>query len=270
MAESTDTAQMTPSGRARGTVILETQGLTKWYGAVKALNDVDFTMRTHEVIALVGDNGAGKSTFAKLISGAITPTAGTIKVLGEEVAFTSPSDARAYGIETVYQDLALVPHIDVGGNLFLGRELTKFGAVGKRLGILDLKAMAAEARVSLDKLKVNIPSVRSPIGAMSGGQRQATAIARGVFWGSELVILDEPVAALGVQETEQALRTIEDVASTGVPLIVISHNLEHVFRVATRVVVFRLGRLAADLVASETDPSEVVGYITGAIKAQTA
>jgi len=256
--------------RAPGTLVLRTSGLTKWYGAVKALNDVDFEIRTGEVVALVGDNGAGKSTFAKMIAGAIPPTAGTIELLGEEVSFADPAEARKLGIETVYQDLALVPHIDVGGNLFLGREPTRFGAIGRFLGILDLKAMSKAAWASLERLKVKMPSVTSPIGAMSGGQRQATAIARSVLWGSELIIMDEPVAALGVQETEQALQIIEDVAGHGVPLIVISHNLEHVFRVATRVVVFRLGRLAADLPASETSPEEIVGYITGARKSNGA
>jgi len=252
--------------RDPGTVVLRTKKLTKWYGAVKALNDVDVEIRTGDVVALVGDNGAGKSTFAKLISGAITPTKGTIEFLSQDVKFENPSEARSLGIETVYQDLALVPHIDVGGNLFLGREPTRFGLLGRIFGILDLKSMRNSAWASLERLKVKLPSVTTPIGSMSGGQRQATAIARSVLWGSELILMDEPVAALGVQETEEALKLIEDVASHGVPLVVISHNLEHVFRVANRIIVFRLGRLVVDIQTKDTTPQEIVGYITGATK----
>lgn len=258
--------ESTLKDRELGTLVLRTKNLTKHYGGVKALTGVDFEIRTGEVVALVGDNGAGKSTFAKLISGAIAPTEGTIEFFGKEVTFKDPSQARELGIEAVYQDLALVPHIDVGGNLFLGREPAPFGFLGKALGLLDLKSMRESAWDSLERLKVKLPSVTTPIGAMSGGQRQATAIARSVLWGSELILMDEPVAALGVQETEEALKLVEDVASHGVPLIIISHNLEHVFRIATRVVVFRLGGLVADVQVKDTSQQEIVGYITGAIK----
>lgn len=249
---------------------IETVDLGKSYGAVQALMDISVQIRGGEVVALVGDNGAGKSTFVKLLSGDVAPTHGTIRVRGESVNFASPSDARDLGIETVYQDLALAGHIDVGGNLFLGREPTRGGVVGKIFGILDLKTMATQAEQALADLKVRLPSVRAPIGTMSGGQRQATAIARTALWGSQLLILDEPTAALGVQESEKALRLIEDVASRGIPLIMVSHNVEHVFRVATRVIVFRQGRLAADLSIHETNPEEVVGYITGARSAPAA
>lgn len=244
--------------------VLVTKELTKDYGALKALSGVNFRMRRGEVVAVVGDNGAGKSTFAKAISGAVQPSSGSIELLGKEVSFKDPAEARAAGIEVVYQDLALVPHIDVGGNLFLGREPAPFGVIGKLFGVIDLKAMSSGAWEAIEKLNVKLPSVTTPIGAMSGGQRQATAISRSVLWGSELIIMDEPVAALGVQETEGALQLIEDVARSGVPLIVISHNLEHVFRVATRIVVFRLGRIVADLDSQDTRPEEIVEYITGA------
>jgi len=254
--------------RSPGTVVLRTENLTKHYGGVEALTDVNFEIRTGDVVALVGDNGAGKSTFAKMISGAISPTAGKIEFFGKEVAFKDPAQARELGIEAVYQDLALVPHIDVGGNLFLGREPAPFGLLGRALGLLDLGAMRKSAWEALERLKVKLPSVTTPIGSMSGGQRQATAIARSVLWGGELIIMDEPVAALGVQETEEALKLVEDVASHGVPLVIISHNLEHVFRLANRIVVFRLGGLAADVKVEDTTPQEIVGYITGATKAQ--
>lgn len=248
------------------TPVVRTHDLTKWYGPVKALTDVNFEIHRGEIVSLVGDNGAGKSTFAKLLAGVITPTHGSFELLGEEVQFHDPSEARERGIETVYQDLALVPHLDVGGNLFLGREPTIGGPIGRLFGLLDLRGMARSAEESLEQLNVRLPSVRSSVGNMSGGQRQATAIARTVLWGSELIIMDEPVAALGVQETEKALVLIEDVGRRGVPLIVISHNMEHVFRVSTRVIVFRQGRLVADLPIKETSPEQVVGYITGAIK----
>lgn len=260
--------ESTVKDRKPGTVVLRTKNLTKHYGGVKALSGVDFEISTGEVVALVGDNGAGKSTFAKMISGAEIPTSGSMEFLGKEVSFKDPSQARSLGIEAVYQDLALVPHVDVGGNLFLGREPSPFGLLGKALGILDLKSMRTSAWESLERLKVKLPSVTTPIGSMSGGQRQATAIARSVLWGSELILMDEPVAALGVQETEEAIKLVEDVASHGVPLIIISHNLEHVFRMATRVVVFRLGGMVADVAVKDTTPEEVVGYITGATKAQ--
>lgn len=260
--------ETTMRDRTIGTVVLRTKNLTKHYGGVEALTDVDFEICTGDVVALVGDNGAGKSTFAKLISGAIAPTSGTMEFLGNDVSFKDPAQARELGIEAVYQDLALVPHIDVGGNLFLGREPAPLGLFGRALGLLDLKAMRKSAWESLERLKVKLPSVSTPIGSMSGGQRQATSIARSVLWGSELIIMDEPVAALGVQETEEALKLVEDVASHGVPLIIISHNLEHVFRIANRIIVFRLGGLAADVRVEDTSPEQIVGYITGATKAQ--
>lgn len=241
--------------------------VSKWYGAVCAVDDVDFAIHRGEVVALVGDNGAGKSTFVKILSGAVVPTSGEIFVDGEPVELSSPHDARELGIETVYQDLALVGHIDVGGNLFLGREPTRGGILGRFLGILDLKAMNEKAEQALGDLGVSVPSVRAPVGTMSGGQRQGTAIARTALWGTKLLILDEPTAALGVKESEEALRLIEDVAARGTPLIMVSHNVEHVFRVATRVVVLRHGRVAADLAIGETTPEEVVSYITGAVGA---
>ncbi|NEE04181.1 sugar ABC transporter ATP-binding protein [Phytoactinopolyspora halotolerans] len=247
-----------------GTPAVRTIGLSKWYGSVRALSEVNLEIYPGEVVALVGDNGAGKSTLVKALSGAFQPTSGEIHIDGAPARLHTPADARKLGIETVYQDLALVAHVDVGGNLYLGREPTRWGVIGRLFGILDLPAMSKHAERALAELKVTIPSVRSPVGTMSGGQRQATAIARTALWGSKLLILDEPTAALGVQESEEALQLIEDVAAQGIPLIVVSHNIEHIFRIATRIVVLRQGRLVADLDRGDTSPDEVVGYITGA------
>lgn len=250
-------------GSSTAAPAVRTVELTKWYGSVRALSGVNFEISRGEVVALVGDNGAGKSTFVKMLAGDILPTSGEIHVDGEPVQLHEPGDARKLGIETVYQDLALVNHVDVGGNLYLGREPTRGGLLGRLSGVLDQRRMARRADAALDELHVSVPSVRSPVGTMSGGQRQAVAIARTVYWGTKLLILDEPTAALGVKESTEALHLIERVAEKGIPLIVISHNIEHVLQIATRVCVMRHGELVADLDRDETTGDEIVGYITG-------
>lgn len=257
-----------PQHTATATPVLELRGVSKHYGAIRAATGVSFAIHRGETVALVGDNGAGKSTLVKIISGAIEPTEGELLIDGRPVHFRGPADAREAGIETVFQDLALVDELDAAGNLFLGRELTYGGAIGRFLGLLDLGGMWERTSAALKDARLRVPSVKRPVRLMSGGQRQANAIVRAVFWGKKLLLLDEPTAALGVDESEQALQTIERIAETKLPMIVVSHNLQHVFRIADRILVMRQGRLAAALVKSETTPEEVVAYITGARSAQ--
>jgi len=239
------------------TPLLEARGLTKRFLHVQALDDVGFRVYPGEVVALVGDNGAGKSTLMKILCGAYQPDAGTILVDGREVAVRSPHDAMALGIAVVYQDLALVNHRDVATNVFLGREPTRWLTVDK--GRMD-----REARAVLRRLKINIPSVHTLVGLLSGGQRQAVAIARAVQQGGRLVFMDEPTAALGIQEQGKVLRVIEDLKTQGTAVVVVSHNLQHVFHVADRIVVMRGGRNGGERRRSETTAEEIVGLIVGA------
>ncbi|WP_333826357.1 ATP-binding cassette domain-containing protein [Pararhodobacter sp.] len=249
---------------ANSAAVLELRNVSKAYGAIKAATGVSFQVGPTETVALVGDNGAGKSTLVKMISGTIQPTDGTLVMEGEAVAFRSPADARAHGVETVFQDLALIDQLDAAGNLFLGRELTRGGKIGQFLGLLDLREMWARTEAALKDSNLKVPSVKRPVRSMSGGQRQANAIVRTVYWGKKLLLLDEPTAALGVDESEHTLRAIERIREKQLPMIVVSHNLQHVFRISDRILVMRQGRLAAQLVTSETTPEEVVAYITGA------
>ena len=257
---------MTPSASAP---VLELRNVSKTYGAIQAVSDVSFSVAGGETVALVGDNGAGKSTLVKIISGTVAASGGSLLVDGTPVEFRAPADARRHGIETVFQDLALIDELDVAGNLFLGREITKGGAIGKFLGVLDLKEMWARAQGALTDSNLRVPSVKRPVRSMSGGQRQANAIVRTVYWGRKLLLLDEPTAALGVHESEHTLRTIERIREKQVPMIVVSHNIQHVFRISDRILVMRQGRLAATLVTRDSAPEEVVAYITGAKAAQT-
>jgi len=249
---------------AKSQAVLELRNVSKSYGAIKAAIDVTFEVGPSETVALVGDNGAGKSTLVKMISGTIQPSEGSLVMEGEPVEFRSPADARAHGVETVFQDLALIDQLDAAGNLFLGREMTRGGKIGQFLGILDLKEMWSRTEAALMDSNLKVPSVKRPVRSMSGGQRQANAIVRTVYWGKKLLLLDEPTAALGVDESEHTLRTIERIREKQLPMIVVSHNLQHVFRISDRILVMRQGRLAAQLITSETTPEEVVAYITGA------
>jgi fructose transport system ATP-binding protein len=246
-------------------LVLKTEGLTKHYGGVHALVGADFELRAGEHVAIVGDNGAGKSTFVRQITGVETRTSGKVWFDGQEVDFAGPLDAREAGMECVFQNLALADDLDVPSNLFLGRE-----KIWLNLGpfsILDRRAMRAATQEALKKTAVKIPNILNTIRNMSGGQRQCVAIARSATFASKLIIMDEPTAALGVQETLQVENIIKGLKEQGVPLILISHNLRQVFDLVDRIIVFRRGHLVANLNKSETDGNDIVSYITG-VKSQ--
>lgn len=245
------------------TALLEARGLTRKFGQVTALDGADFDIEAGEVVALIGDNGAGKSTLVKALSGNLQVDAGAVFFDGEPVTIDTPTRASALGIETVHQDLALAPHLDPAQNMFLGRETARPGLAG-RLGFLDNKAMRAEAREAFDALGATVRSLTSPVGAMSGGQRQAIAIARAVHWASRIVFLDEPTAALGVRQTANVLDTIRRVRDRGVGVVFISHSMPHVIEVSDRVQVLRLGQQVATFQTSQTSMEELVGAMTGA------
>ncbi len=245
-----------------GEVILKTEALSKHYGGVHALIDCNFEIREGEHVAIMGDNGAGKSTFVRQITAVERRTSGRIWFCGKEVDFQGPLEAREAGIETVFQNLALADHLDVPDNLFLGREKVRV-----RLGpfsILDYKGMRAATLASLKKTGVKIPNILNPIESMSGGQRQCVAIARTATFHSKLTIMDEPTAALGVQETDQVERIIRTLKEAGESLILISHNMRQVMDLCDRIVVWRRGRICANLKKEETNGQDVVAYITGA------
>ena len=248
------------------TPVLEGRGLVKRYGRVTAMDGADFELAAGEVLAVVGDNGAGKSTLIKTLSGAVIPDEGQIFVDGEPVRFHGPLDARKHGIETVYQDLALAPAQDIATNMFLGREKRRAGPLGTALRLLDSKGMRAEARRVLDELGIDIKSMTQPVETLSGGQRQAVAVARAAAFGTRVVIMDEPTAALGVAESAKVLALIGRIRDRGLPVVLISHNMPHVFEIADRVHVHRLGRRVA-VVSPETHTmNEVVGLLTGALR----
>lgn len=243
-------------------VILKTEDLTKHYGGVHALEGADFELQAGEHVAIMGDNGAGKSTFVRQITGVEQRTRGKIIFYGEEVHFAGPLDAREAGIETVFQTLALADDLDVPDNLFLGREkvLVNLGP----FSILDYKGMRKATEEGLKKTAVKIPNIKNTIRNMSGGQRQCVAIARTATFHSKLTIMDEPTAALGVQETAQVENIIRTLKDQGEPLILISHNMRQVFDLVDRIIVFRRGRIVANLRKDDTDGQDVVAYITGA------
>ncbi len=241
--------------------VLSLRGILKHYGPVHALDGVDFDLHPAEIVGLVGDNGAGKSTLVKVMSGAIEPDAGTILFEGKPITIRSPLEAREIGIETVYQDLAVIPWLDVEANLFLGREIT--GARWWNRWLLDKPAMRREAASHIASLRVGLKSVRQPVGLLSGGQRQSVAVARAISWGRKVVIMDEPTAALGVRESEGVLDLIRRVKERGLAVVLISHNIPHVFEVTDRIFVLRQGREAGTLITKKAHVSEVVGLITG-------
>jgi D-xylose transport system ATP-binding protein len=247
---------------ARPTPLLELRGISKRFGAVQALNDVRFDVQRGEVVALVGDNGAGKSTLIKIISGIFPPDSGTILWEGTETVLHGPADAVALGISTVYQDLALADNLDVVANLFLGREV---GSPGGVFGTLDEIAMERRSITVLRRLSVKIPSVRTAIAALSGGQRQAVAAARSVLWENKVVLLDEPTAALGVGQAHEVLELVRRLRDDGRGVVIISHNLEDVFAVADRITVLRLGRYVGTYDAKTVTREQLVGYMTGAV-----
>jgi fructose transport system ATP-binding protein len=244
--------------------ILEAQGLVKKYGQVVALNGADFDLMAGEILAIIGDNGAGKSTLIKALSGALQPEEGEILLEGETVNFRSPRDARRAGIETVYQDLAVAPALDIASNVFLGRETRRRGPAGRVLRLLDKRGMRREAARHFEELGIRVQSIGQPVENLSGGQRQGVAVARAATWARRLVIMDEPTAALGVKETRQVLDLILRVRERGLPVILISHDMPHVFELADRIHIMRLGRRVAVVTPKTHTMPEAVAIMTGA------
>jgi fructose transport system ATP-binding protein len=249
------------------TPVLKARGLMKRYGTVVALNGADFDLMPGEILAVIGDNGAGKSTLIKAISGAIVPDHGTIEFEGRPVHFRRPDDARSAGIETVYQNLALSPALSIADNMFLGRELRKPGVLGSVFRLLDRSGMQRFAREKLSDLGLmTIQNINQAVETLSGGQRQGVAVARAAAFGSKVIILDEPTAALGVKESRRVLELILDVRSRGIPIILISHNMPHVFEVADRIHIHRLGKRIAVINPKDYSMSDAVAIMTGAMK----
>jgi fructose transport system ATP-binding protein len=248
--------------------ILEARGLVKRYGHVVALNGADFELYPSEITAIIGDNGAGKSTLIKALSGAIQPDEGEIRLDGALITFRAPLDARRAGIETVYQELAVAPALDIAENIFLGRELRRGGVAGRVLRALDKRRMRREAARHFSELKIGVPSIGQAVENLSGGQRQGVAVARAAAWGRRLVIMDEPTAALGVKETRQVLDLILRVREGGLPVILISHDMPHVFELADRIQIMRLGRRVAVVTPQTHSMPEAVAIMTGATRVE--
>jgi ABC-type sugar transport system ATPase subunit len=242
--------------------MLEVRHLTKRFGGLTAVDDVDLQVFPGEVVGLLGDNGAGKSTLIKMVSGVYQPDGGQLLFQGKEVRLASPAAALELGIETLYQDLALAENLDVFSNIFMGRERTRrfLGLVP----VLDHQTMHDESKKVLDRLDIHIPSLRKLIKTLSGGQRQAVAIGRSIYWNAKLLIMDEPTAALGVQEQKKVLDLVRLLRGQGIPVLLISHQMYDVFAVTDRLVVMRRGRKVAERITKETNTDEVVGLITGA------
>ena len=245
--------------------LLTARGLVKRYGRVTALNNADFDLYPGEILAVIGDNGAGKSSLIKAISGAVTPDEGEILLEGKPVHFKSPMEARDAGIETVYQNLALSPALSIADNMFLGREIRKPGIMGNWFRMLDRGAMEKRAREKLTELGLmTIQNISQAVETLSGGQRQGVAVARAAAFGSKVVIMDEPTAALGVKESRRVLELILDVKRRGLPIVLISHNMPHVFEVADRIHIHRLGRRLTVIDPKEYSMSDAVAFMTGA------
>lgn len=238
--------------------IVAMRGISKRYGGVQALADVTLELYAGEVHALVGDNAAGKSTLIKVLAGAVPRDSGSISFEGREVAIDAPRDAKELGIETVYQDLALADNLDVAANIFLGREITLKGPLRP---FLDLRRMEQESRSLLTRFKINIPSIRQKVRSMSGGQRQSIAIARSVYFNAKVVILDEPTAALGVEETRKVYDLVREMRAHGLAVLMISHNLNHVFENSDRITVLKTGRLVGTRRVAETSRDEILRMI---------
>jgi fructose transport system ATP-binding protein len=245
--------------------ILTTRGLVKRYGRVTALDSADFDLYPGEILAVIGDNGAGKSSLIKAICGAVTPDEGEIKLEGKTLHFKSPMEAREVGIETVYQNLALSPALSITDNMFLGREIRKPGFLGQFLRMLDRPAMEKRARDKMTELGLmTIQNITQTVETLSGGQRQGVAVARAAAFGSKVIIMDEPTAALGVKESRRVLELILDVKRRGLPIVLISHNMPHVFEVADRIHIHRLGRRLCVINPKDFSMSDAVAFMTGA------
>jgi fructose transport system ATP-binding protein len=254
---------MTKSGTRQP--ILQARGITKRYGTVVALNGADFDLYPDEILGVIGDNGAGKSSLIKALSGAVAPDHGEIKLEGQVVNFRSPQDGRDAGIETVYQNLALSPALSIADNMFLGREIRKPGPLGSIFRMMDRGAMQKFARDKLSELGLmTIQNINQAVETLSGGQRQGVAVARAAAFGSKVVIMDEPTAALGVKESRRVLELIRDVKKRGMPIILISHNMPHVFEVCDRIHIHRLGRRLCTINSKDFSMSDAVAMMTGA------
>lgn len=247
-----------------GQVALELRHIGKSFGAVQALKDVSFSVHKGEVVALLGDNGAGKTTLVRCIAGLHPADQGQILLNDQPVTFNSPEQARQLGIETVFQDLAMVPEFDISANMFLNREILSKNPLLRALGWLDQAAMERQARKSLHRLNSRLPDFHAKVQSLSGGQRQAVAIARAVNWGADLVVMDEPTAALGVEQSAQVNELIKLISSQGVAVLLISHNMQHVQETCDRAVVLYQGRSVADVALADVSKEDLVALITGA------
>jgi fructose transport system ATP-binding protein len=247
--------------------MVKARGLVKRYGRVTAMDGADFDLMPGEILAVIGDNGAGKSTLIKALCGAVQPDEGVIEIDGEACRFASPIEARDAGIETVYQNLALSPALSIADNMFLGRELYKPGFLGQWLRMLDKKRMRDFARQKLSELGLmTVQSIDQAVETLSGGQRQGVAVARAAAFATKFVIMDEPTAALGVKESRRVLELIREVRARGLPIVLISHNMPHVFEVADRIHIHRLGRRACVIRPGDYTMSDAVAIMTGAME----
>jgi fructose transport system ATP-binding protein len=247
-------------------IVMQAKGLVKRYGQVVALDGADFELRAGEILAVIGDNGAGKSSLIKALSGAVVPDEGEIRLDGQTIRFRSPIEARRAGIETVYQDLAVAPAMTITENLFLGREMRRPGLAGRVLRMLDKRRMLEISIARMQDLKVGIRSMTQAVETLSGGQRQCVAVARAAAFAQHVVIMDEPTAALGVKEGNMVLELIRRVRDKGLPVVLISHNMPHVFEIADRIHVARLGKRAAVLNPKKISMSDTVAVMTGAMR----
>ncbi|MFE9319370.1 ATP-binding cassette domain-containing protein [Nocardia sp. NPDC052278] len=268
MSETATAGDATTAGdgaQAAVQPVLQAKGLVKRYGQVTALDGADFDLLPNEILAVIGDNGAGKSSLIKALSGALIPDEGEILLDGKRVRFRRPTDARRAGIETVYQELAVAPALDIADNLFLGRELRRRGILGSVFRMIDKDRMVRESQQHMSNLKIGIRSMKQAVETLSGGQRQGVAVARGAAFARHVVIMDEPTAALGVKETGMVLDLIREVRDRGLAVIVISHNMPNVFEIADRVHIQRLGRRVAVIRPHEFSMSDAVAIMTGAM-----
>lgn len=247
------------------TPVLELVEVSKHFGAIKAADGVSFAVMPGECVGLVGDNGAGKSTLVKIISGYHPQSSGSLQIQGEKVSFASPSEARQHKIETVYQDLALVEQLDVSANFFLGREI--YTGWGRALRYLDKKVMRRKAAEELQRIGISIPRMGATVSELSGGQRQSIAIARSIFWGSECLILDEPTAALGVNETNAVAELIQRVIASGVSVLIVAHDIDLITKLSSRIVVLRQGKVWSRLKTDDVSAADIVHHITGMVRA---
>ena len=263
----TTTTDQPSSSATTSEPVLRATGLVKTYGHVVALDGVDLELYPGEVLAVIGDNGAGKSTLIKCLSGAESPNGGEINLDGQSVNFRSPQDARAHGIETVYQTLAVAPALDIASNLFLGRETRRAGVLGSVFRMLDGSGMRKAAKEQMTSLGIGtLQNMGAAVESLSGGQRQAVAVARAAAFGSKVVVLDEPTAALGVKESNQVMKLIESIRDRGLPVILISHNMPLVFELADRIHIQRLGKRAAVVSPKTISVTDAVAVMTGALK----